>query len=101
MPCGALHMLSLASVILLVMLPWRIEPRQVLENAGGARRNGRRKLLGSIKRQWRWACERRTHQCYGSEHIGPDDCAIGRDRRTEVMPDHSGHGAVAKRRDQT
>src|SRR6516225_8211977 len=57
------------SVILLVMLPWRIEPRQVLENAGGARRNGRRKLLGSIKRQLRRASEWSTHQCYGSEHI--------------------------------
>jgi hypothetical protein len=85
------------SVILLVMLPWRIKPRQVLENAGGARRHGRRKLLGRIKRQLRWACEWSTHQYYGPEHIGPDDCAIGRYRRTEVMPDHSGHGAVAKR----
>ena len=42
------------SVMLLVMLPWRIKPRQVLENAGGVRRHGRRKLLGRIKRQLRW-----------------------------------------------
>src|SRR3984957_18823795 len=79
----------------------RSMPRQVLENAWGARRHGRRKLLGRIKRQLRWACEWSTHQYYGPEHVGPDDCAIGRYRRTEVMPDHSGHGAVAKRRDQT
>ena len=34
------------------------------------------------------------------EHIGPDHCAIRRDYGTEIMPDHSRHGAVAKRRDQ-
>ena len=55
------------SVMLLVMLPWRIKPRQVLENAGGSRRHGRRKLLGRIKRQLRWACEWSTHQYYGPE----------------------------------
>jgi hypothetical protein len=34
------------------------------------------------------------------EHIGPDQCAIRRDYGTEIMPDYSGHGAVAERRDQ-
>src|SRR3984885_7164551 len=88
-------------VLTLVMLPWRVKPRQALENALRVRRNGRRRLLGSVERQLRRAPEGGAHQRHGPEHVGADERAIGRDRRPEVMPDHSGYGTIAKRRDQT
>jgi hypothetical protein len=88
-------------VITLVMLAWRVEPCQVLENACRVRRSGRRGLVGPVKRQVRRAPEGSAHQGHGPEHIRADERAIGRDRRAEVMPDHSSHGTIAKRQDQT
>jgi hypothetical protein len=88
-------------IITLVMLPWRVKLRQVVEDALRVRRNGQRRLLGGVKRQLRRSPEGGAHQGHGPEHIRADERAIGRDRRAEVMPDDSGHGTIAERRDQT
>jgi hypothetical protein len=64
--------------------------------------SGRRpdRQIGGIERQRRRAAERRAHQHDRLEHVRPDQCAAGRDRRAEVVPYDRCHRSVAERRYQ-
>ena len=83
------------ALIVLVVLPRRVELRELrVEFVVGRRRARRGGAVGRVERQRRRALERRTHDRQRTEDVGPDQRRPGGDWRTRVVSHHHRHGAV-------
>src|SRR6516164_8031354 len=87
-------------VIPLIVLARPIQLRQLLMDIGSWGILLLRTVCG-VERQWRWPGERRAHQRNGMEHIGSDERAPRRNRRSEIVPRDQRDVVIPKSRNET